>query len=191
MLTKLYLVRHGRTNVPDAAQVPPDPLSDLGRKQITALAKRLKAFNDIELIISSQILRAKQSAEIIGQSLGQTVQHTDLLNELEIWTSPTELHDPATSPQKYHHALSVLTQAEGHAINFLEHISANHAGKTILIVSHGNIIRAIIANAIHAGIETTVRLNCSNASLSLLEYDSEATKPFFRLSLFNDVSHLG
>ena len=191
MLTKLYLVRHGRTTVPDAAQRPPDPLSDLGIRQITSIAKRLKTLKDIDLLYSSEMTRAIQSGEIIAQTLGISLHHSPLLNELETWTSPTKLHDPATSPQAYHHALAVLEKAQEKAVNYLEHISKDHAGKTIIVVSHGNIIRAIIANAIHAGVESMVRLNCSNASLSLLEYDSDATKPFFRLSLFNDISHLG
>jgi broad specificity phosphatase PhoE len=65
---KLYLVRHGNTDSLDNKihQSFDTPLNNQGIKQANALAKRLKD-EYFDLIISSSLIRAKQTAEIIGK----------------------------------------------------------------------------------------------------------------------------
>jgi len=81
-----------------------------------------------------------------------------------------------------------LHRAQEQVIKFLEYISKTHHGEKIPVVTHGNVIRGIIAEALGAGVETVVRLKVDLASLSILEYEEEEN--YFRLSLFNDTSHL-
>jgi len=70
---KLYLVRHGNTDSLDNRiyQSLNTPLNDQGIKQAKALAKRLKDEN-FDLIISSSLTRAKQTAEIIGKEFEES-----------------------------------------------------------------------------------------------------------------------
>ncbi|NGX60437.1 MAG: hypothetical protein KR126chlam3_01611 [Chlamydiae bacterium] len=63
---KIYLVRHGQAVSPEVD--PEKPLSPQGRENIEMIAKFLgkKSF-PLSLILHSQKLRAKQTAEIMGQ----------------------------------------------------------------------------------------------------------------------------
>jgi broad specificity phosphatase PhoE len=70
---KLYFVRHGQT-VANAAQIYDgqrlnSPLNDTGKHQAKALVVPLQAL-DIQQIISSPLQRARETAEIIAESLG-------------------------------------------------------------------------------------------------------------------------
>lgn len=192
MTTKIYLIRHGLTNVPEAEQKPEDGLSDIGKTQIKQAASKLQAVTDVRVIYTSTFDRAKQSGEIIAETIGcHDIREDASLIEIGAWTSPTELHDPKIVPQRYAHAIESLTLSQQKAIQFLRKVSEEHLGQNIVIVSHGNIIRAIIAQAIAAGVETTVRMAVHNASISVLEYDAEdKLEPFFRLTLFNDTGHI-
>jgi len=82
-MKKIYLVRHGLTqgNESGAYQVPTTPLSENGIKQATSAAKQLKDVR-IEKIISSDMKRASQTAEIIGTELGLPVEHLQLFREI-------------------------------------------------------------------------------------------------------------
>jgi len=68
---KIYFVRHGETeyNRKSIHQSPDVPLSKKGVAQIEKTAKALKALGATKLI-TSDLLRAYQSAEIIGEELG-------------------------------------------------------------------------------------------------------------------------
>lgn len=77
----LYLLRHG-----DAVQNPSlndseRPLSDLGRHQAEVVGEFLRSGNiQIEKIISSPLVRAVETAEIIGTTLGiQELERTEYL----------------------------------------------------------------------------------------------------------------
>jgi phosphohistidine phosphatase len=65
----IYLVRHGDT-VPEERD-PKRPLSEKGRAEVEATAKKLKKEGaKVEEIWHSTKLRAKQTAEIVAQILG-------------------------------------------------------------------------------------------------------------------------
>lgn len=65
---RLYLVRHGKYHATDNGS---DPLSEEGRKETEKVALKLKKENKLpQEIRHSEKLRAKQTAEIIGDILG-------------------------------------------------------------------------------------------------------------------------
>lgn len=82
---KLYFVRHGQT-VANAAQIYDgqllnSPLNDTGRLQAKALVSQLQPLN-IQQIISSPLQRARQTAEIIAENLGNLpITYDDRLME--------------------------------------------------------------------------------------------------------------
>lgn len=191
MVTKLFLVRHGQTGIAEIDQKPDDPLSESGQAQVKRTAHRLQAMSHFAVIYSSTMERARQSAQIIAKITSyDKISQDARLNEIGAWSSPTQLHNPQESPERYEEALILLRKAETQAVAFLEEIAQKHRGKEMIIVCHGNIIRAMISRAIKASVETTVRLAVDNGSISLLEYDDQAQEPFFRLRLFNDAGHL-
>jgi len=78
MKTNLYIFRHGQTvwnaeGRPQGQYPAPIPLTATGREQCAELAKKLKDKN-IKHIISSDLLRAEQSANIIAEAIGAEVE---------------------------------------------------------------------------------------------------------------------
>ena len=72
-MIKLYLIRHGRQN---SSLCNVDvPLDEAGIRQAELVGHRLKKY-DIEALYSSNLIRARQTAEIIGKEL-------NLVNSIE------------------------------------------------------------------------------------------------------------
>ena len=74
-MTTLLLVRHGETdwNAEGRLQGHTDrPLSDYGRRQARRLAEELEG-EELEAIYSSDLARAHETAEIVGERLGLPV----------------------------------------------------------------------------------------------------------------------
>src|SRR5919205_4262120 len=74
-MTTLLLVRHGETdwNADGRLQGQTDrPLSDFGRRQARQLAQEL-VDEELEAIYASDLARARETAEIIGERLGLAV----------------------------------------------------------------------------------------------------------------------
>lgn len=81
---KLFLVRHAKTDAERNGfrQTPDIHLSDEGRKQALEIAKRLKK-EKIEIVFSSPIARARETAEIIILRNKLPLQLLELVRERE------------------------------------------------------------------------------------------------------------
>jgi len=120
----LYFLRHG-----DAIESPyyhdtGRPLSDLGKRQIQSVAKYLRhSRTSIELVLSSPLTRARETADILQSSLASHPTMTteallsgseirDLIDEINAHESESILlvgHEPQLSS-----AISVLTGGDEH-----------------------------------------------------------------------------
>lgn len=78
----IYLIRHGMTagNAERRLQVPETPLSDPGRDQARRMARRLQDAG-IERILTSDLLRARMTAEALGEASGVPLDLEPLLRE--------------------------------------------------------------------------------------------------------------
>ncbi len=87
---EIFLVRHGQTNgnVAHRHQSTATPLTPLGRQQIIASAHKLTEFAPTHLITSS-VLRAVESAQLIGQILDLIPDTNEVFRELD---RPNFLH---------------------------------------------------------------------------------------------------
>jgi len=70
----LLLVRHGQSlgNIEARIQGSDDPLTDFGRLQARTVAARLAQRNDITHLYASPLVRAMETASIIGAVVGRT-----------------------------------------------------------------------------------------------------------------------
>ncbi len=84
---KLYFVRHAESeaNLNNAYNYDRDSLSPLGRRQAKAIAKRLSKI-PIDLILSSDLIRAEETAAIISKAIG-------VKTRLRIFFSPSLAQD--------------------------------------------------------------------------------------------------
>ncbi len=162
MRNQYYIIRHGHSlrNVRNIASCWPEkwllPLTKKGRQEIKEVAKKIKN-KKIDLIFSSDLLRTKQTAEIIGKELGIKLRIDKRLREVNVgifngrpideigrfWDKERKL-----SPEEYFLRRFQTTPPKGEnyrdiekkILKFFREIEKEYQGKNILIVSHQRII---------------------------------------------------
>jgi len=102
-MKNVYFVRHGETelNKKRIHQHSDEPLNETGRKQAHEVALVLKEKN-IEALLCSPFVRARQTAEIIGQELGLPLIFED---------SVVEFHRPAPLYGTHHFSVALFWYA--------------------------------------------------------------------------------
>jgi broad specificity phosphatase PhoE len=157
-VTTLLLVRHGETdwNAEGRLQGHTDrPLNETGRRQARELADRL-AEERIDVIYASDLSRAKETAEIVGERLGLTVVVDPALREKN-WGNWEGL----TGDERVHVELEgESTEAHRERIvAAVKRIAGRHPDQRVVIVTHGGSLRRIQAAA--NGVAEPVIDNCA------------------------------
>ena len=155
-MTTLHLVRHGESTWNAArrlqGQTPHPPLTARGRAQARAAAAALRG-EVISTVLSSDLLRARETAEIIARALGLPVRLDPRLREqgygvLEGRPSAAALADPGYD----------LLDADGRApggeslrdvycrvSSLAAELITTHPEGEVVVVSHGDSVRALLA----------------------------------------------
>jgi broad specificity phosphatase PhoE len=142
-VTTLLLVRHGETdwNAAGRLQGQTDrPLSEFGRGQARKLAGELVG-EELEAIYSSDLSRARETAEIIGERLGLPVVLDPDLREKD-WGTWEGLTSAERDRVEF---AGESTEAHRERIlRALRRISELHPGDgRVLVVTHGGSIRRV------------------------------------------------
>jgi broad specificity phosphatase PhoE len=157
-VTTLLLVRHGETdwNADGRLQGQTDrPLSDYGRGQARQLAEDLEG-EGLDAIYSSDLSRARETAEIVGERLGLPVELDPDLREKDwgTWEGLTSVERDRVE--------FVGESTEAHQermLRALRRISERHPGDArVLVVTHGGSMRRVQASAL--GLALPVVENC-------------------------------
>ena len=157
-MTELLLVRHGETdwNAEGKLQGHTDrPLNDYGRRQAQALADKL-AGESIDAVYASDLSRARETAEILGEKLGLTVAVDPDLREKN-WGNWEGL----TSDERLHIEFEGET-SEAHrdrTLSAVQRIVERHPGERVVVVTHGGSLRRIQAAV--SGFALPVIENCA------------------------------
>jgi glucosyl-3-phosphoglycerate phosphatase len=159
-MTTLLLVRHGETdwNRDGRWQGHSDTqLNDAGREQARRVAGEL---GNVDVIYSSDLARARETADIIAAQLGDLEVNVDRrLRERSFgaWEGRTASEIEAEFAEQ--HARWRAGNGAGaddaepfdafgdRVRHFLEDLLAKHPGETVLVVAHGGSIRVIHALA--------------------------------------------
>lgn len=163
-LTTFYIVRHGETewNAQHRAQGHTDiPLNDNGRIQAKDLAKTFKD-KDIhfDLAFSSDLIRAKETTEIIALEHNLAVETTQLLRERNLGEYEGKHTDAYKTFDELYRTLSEESRrtvrsdpaSENDAelitriITFIREIAITHPNKNILIGTHSGVIRILLTH---------------------------------------------
>lgn len=199
-MTRVLWIRHGQTdwNVQGRWQGHADePLNAQGLNQARVLADFLRGQNTgVATLISSDLSRARTTAEAIGSALGLTVRTTRLLRELDMgqWSGMTReeitgqyseemtlLRAGYDLPRGGGETFARLRSRVAHALDLVLH---HHAGHTIAIVTHGGPVRAALQLA---GVEAYFgKVTIDNASLTVLRHD----RTRWHVEKLNDTAHL-
>lgn len=147
-IMNLYMVRHGETEWNNQRKIQgraDTPLNEIGKKQ--ALETRDKLSNiDIDLIICSPLVRAKQTAEIINSGRKIDIIYDDRITE----RSFGKLEGHSINDYNFNEFWDYYKNVEFEDIEtmhdlfnrvyrFLDDIISKYNDKNILIVSHGGV----------------------------------------------------
>ncbi|EFM10074.1 Phosphoglycerate mutase [Paenibacillus curdlanolyticus YK9] len=147
-MTTIGLIRHGITdwNVLGKAQGITDiPLNEEGRKQASAIADRLSS-ETWEIIYSSDLGRAQQTAEAIGSSLGiKSLLIDERLREIncgqiEGTTEEERIARWGANWRELELGMERFDLVAKRGVEVIEEITIKHQNKNVLIVSHGALI---------------------------------------------------
>lgn len=148
---RIYAARHGETqwNVENKVCGRTDlPLTELGHQQALALAEKVGQLN-IDLILCSPMLRARQTAAASAEKWGIPVTVDDRLIEQDygIYEGVSRF-DEGFLGNKRHFAFRYpggesMMDVAHRVYALLEEVKKIHAGKNVLLVCHGGVCRLI------------------------------------------------
>jgi broad specificity phosphatase PhoE len=180
-VTTLLLARHGESDWNRAKRwqgFADRPLTDRGRRQADELADRLDS-TELDAVYSSDLQRARDTAEVVARRKGLVVSTTPDLREVDVgsWSGLTRPEAETRFPEAYARWLQggegwedgeTYEQLATRVISAMQRIAESHDGGRVLVVAHGGTIRAIHAAALGVDVHTYRRIQRvePNATLS-------------------------
>lgn len=192
-MTTVLLVRHGRTTSNAAGTLagwtPGVLLDDKGREQAMALGQRLMDV-PLHLVVSSPLERCRETTErvLLPRTEVPEVVFDEGIGEAHYgdWTGKA-LSELATDPMwpvvQAHPSGAVFPGPDGESMGAMAAravgtvrryvraaAEAHGDNATVLVVSHGDIIKAILADAMGLHLDLFQRIHVDPASLSVIRY---------------------
>ncbi|WP_432485009.1 histidine phosphatase family protein [Kineococcus esterisolvens] len=192
----LLLVRHGRTTANSAGVLagwtPGVRLDEHGEQQAAALARRLAPL-PVAAMVSSPLERCRQTAEALRTVDGPAgarpqVLVDDALGEVRYgdWTG-RELKSLAKEPLwktvQAHPSAAVFPGADGEGLAQMQHravravrehdarVASEHGEDAVWVaVTHGDVIKALLADALGMHLDLFQRLSADPCSVSVVRY---------------------
>lgn len=180
----MILVRHGRSTANGqhilAGRTPGVGLDETGLAQAKQLVERL-ADCTISAIVSSPLERCRATVEPLARARTLSVTVDDRLNEVDygLWTGRplAELRDePAWRTVQENPSAMIFPQGEAfaavsaRAIAAAREQAAAQSDGAVLLCSHGDVLGAILADALGMHLDLFQRLVVSPASISVIRY---------------------
>ncbi|MGB2713739.1 MAG: histidine phosphatase family protein [Vicinamibacterales bacterium] len=206
---RLLLIRHGESSGNAEARLQGHldyPLSERGRQESERLAERL-ASDRIDVLLTSPLLRARETADVIARRIDLPLSEHDVLKERDVGEAAgltrqeiiarfpdfvqartegrTDLNIPgwesdAAFGQRVEQALKLLTNG--------------HDAKTVAAVTHGGMVAQICRVVLRMPIVRPGPFMTTNTGITVLdvqdgEFDT-FRMPRIRLVTLNDICHL-
>jgi broad specificity phosphatase PhoE len=186
-MTNFLLIRHAQCDPVGssiAGRLPGIHLNQVGRQEAERLAERLDGVA-LAGLYSSPLERAMETAQPIGVRQQLPVQILEELNEIDFgnWTgrSLAEL-DQLPDWRRFNSFRSGsripggenMAEVLARALQAIDRLHQLHpdSAEIVGVVSHGDVLRLLIAHAMGSSPDLMQRLELSPASLSILELES-------------------
>jgi probable phosphoglycerate mutase len=178
-----------------AGRIPNVPLNALGRMQAESLAERLPR---VDALYSSPIQRAVETAGAIGIRQGMEARILEEVAEFEFgaWTG-LEFEQLKNDPRwhEFNYARDLarapggesMSEVQQRAVDAMRKAARKHDGETVAVVTHGDVIRALILYAAGTTIRNYWRFTVGAASITELAWGAESDERIIRI---NDCAHL-
>ena len=192
-MTTVVLLRHGRTTANTAGVLagwtPGVRLDDAGLAQVQAVAQRLSAV-PLAAVVSSPLERCQQTAGAVTEGRALELQTDDRFGEARYgdWTGrPIKelVKDPLWKVVQQHPSAAVfpgpegegLAQTQARAVAAVREWNTKLGPEAVwLACSHGDVIKAILADALGLHLDQFQRIVVDPASISVVTYTE--TRPF-------------
>lgn len=184
MTNTIYIVRHGQTewNILGKTQGHGDSnLTAKGREQAELLAESMTKY-PIDYIYSSDLGRAYQTAEIIGNKLNIEIEKTEALREMNFgtWEGRVIKDIMEEDPDLYRrwrnepHLAQIpqgetLYQIKERTDAFIKEINEKYDGKHIVLVTHSLCARIMLLSFLDSSVQNIYRINQGNTALNIIE----------------------
>ncbi|MGK7378025.1 histidine phosphatase family protein [Planococcus sp. 1R117A] len=191
-MTTIGFVRHGITdwNMQRIAQGSSDiPLNETGREQARAIAERLAQEEPWDAIISSDLIRARETAEIIAEKLGMSVSRFEPLirelsgGQIEGSTEEERIQKWGVDWRTLDLGMEKKEEGAKRGRKAIEAALAKYPGKRVLMVSHGALIGTTLKSLLP---ERFTKTDLHNTSITILENIESK----WECTLYNCTKHL-
>ena len=151
-------------------------LTARGAERASALGSHLSG-RAPDVIQTSPLLRTRQTAQAIGDACAREVEVVEALNEVDFgewtgrafadlegdmaWKNWNERRSVATAPRG-----ESMAEARDRALSHFHDTIARHGGGTVAMVTHCDIIRALVAHILGLSLDNILRFDIGSASVS-------------------------
>ncbi len=201
-MTEIYLIRHTQAEGNRYRMMQgfwDGAVTDLGRKQIEALAARFADF-PFDAVYSSDLHRAVLTAEAAARRDGLPIQTSRQLREINIgpWEqrffgnvcheTPDLANTFMYDAENWHmEGAETYAQVRDRALAELKRIAIENEGKRVAVISHGVTIRCLLWGITGIPLSDVKAMPISrNTAVSKIIWDGEC----FHAEYLNDASHL-
>ena len=198
-MTTLLLVRHGHTDAAGkrlTGRAPGVHLNELGRRQAERLVERLDGVR-IDTIVSSPLERCRETAAPLAKARRHTIDVGRAWIEVDYgeWTgrSISQLRRTklwrlvmfAPANARFPGGESLL-EVQGRAVAASLDIAARQARGTVVVVSHADVIKLLVAHLAGMHVDHVQRLSIDTASITAVSISDG----FPRVLTVNDTGDL-
>ncbi|MDY7040222.1 MAG: histidine phosphatase family protein [Chloroflexota bacterium] len=200
---RLLLIRHGESQGNAERRIQgwfDSPLNDMGRDQVSALARRLQDEWDVTALYASTLIRAAESGEILAATLGVPLTLDDRLREYDIgvftgltWEEIKERFPHLAAQWETSNRRPPIPGEEGDStfcerlVAAFDHIiTSNPNGTAVGVVAHGGTFNVYLKYLLGLDLDLRGPFSFSNAGLSVVEMDEWGP----RITRLNDTCHL-
>jgi broad specificity phosphatase PhoE len=200
--TNFILVRHGRTdgNVRRVLVGRMDiPLDTLGERQAEAVGQYLSTHHKPDVVISSPLIRAHNTARAIAAKYNMEITFDPELMELnfgafEGWSlDQIREQDPAFAASfgdvehdRQWPEGERLSEFHARVMNAFNHLAEQYPAHTVVVVSHGGVMGSYAAQLLGTHPNDWARFQIHNCSVSHVELGPEGSI----IHRLNDIDHL-
>jgi len=197
----LYIVRHGTTDWNESGRIQGHmdiPLNEMGRAQARLASRRLAPLG-ARALYSSDLLRAYETAQIIGQGIGLGVVQKPGLREMNfgVWqglSSPQiRERDPEVYAARRANPYDVAPagaetwrQFYDRAVQAMQEILAMTEAQRLIVVTHGGVCTVLGLRALGFDCTGKRTFESHNCGIHTIAVDGET----WRVVALNDVTHL-
>ncbi len=181
-MATIILVRHGENEWVKkhrlAGWIPGVHLNEKGHQQAAAAAERL-ANLPISAVYSSPVLRCVETAEYLAKPHNLTVETIEAVGEVRYgdWEGK-KIRKLAKLPQwrvvqffpsrMRFPGGETMREVQWRGVQAIEKLSAHHGNETIVITSHADLIKLLLAHYLGVHIDLFQRVVISPASVSII-----------------------